>query len=95
MSVSKRLQRIKRTLEFLERDEVGKENRRIRRAQRREENRHLRDVVVVDAGRPVTYWHWKVYKNTCDHGYLYIKTPFRIKVSHVTHGGLGQSQWPV
>ncbi|KAL8616726.1 hypothetical protein ACOMHN_017764 [Nucella lapillus] len=67
-----------RTLEFLEKDEEEKELRRKQRAQIREENRHKKDILVVDTGRPVYFWHWKVHKNTCDQGYMFVKTNFRI-----------------
>lgn len=84
MSLIKRKLRIQRTLDFLERDEAEKELRRLRHAQELEENSHKKDILVIDSGRPVYFWHWKVHKNACDHGYMFIKTRFKINVSGLT-----------
>lgn len=84
MSLVKRQLKIQRTLDFLEREEEAKERRRRRRAEREEANRHKKNVLVVDSGRPVYFWHWKVHKNTCRHGYLFINTLYRINVSHLS-----------
>lgn len=91
MSLVKRQLKIQRTLDFLEREEEAKERRRRRRAEREEANRHKKNVLVVDSGRPVYFWHWKVHKNTCCHGYLFINTLYRINVSHL--GLTAQSQF--
>ena len=87
MSLTKRMLRIQRTIDFLEKDEDEKYLRRLKKRQIREENRNKKDVIVVDSGRPIYFWHWKVNKNTCDHGYMFTKTKFRINVSiHMWQG---------